>query len=134
MTLKFWIQSSFGSRFSSINLILLKKDRFALLFTLSLTLLFRGTSWRGRLDPWEGGSPNGTPLGDGIFPYDKKFTKNSDYLCEFWSWVWFYENRPTYGDFETGLVTPQIHQNLKPIRLLTCTYLYDVTSIYKHHL
>ena len=25
----------------------------------------RQTSWRGRLDPWEGGSPNGTPLGDG---------------------------------------------------------------------
>ena len=23
------------------------------------------TSWRGRLDPWERGSPNGTPLGDG---------------------------------------------------------------------
>ena len=37
----------------------------------------------------------------------------------FESWAWFSENRPTYGDFEIDFSTPQLHENLKPIRLLT---------------
>jgi len=48
-----------------------------------------------------------------------KFIEKGTYPRKIWSWAWFSENTPTYGDFEIGLDTPQLHQILKPIKLLT---------------
>ena len=47
--------------------------------------------------------------------------EGSQCFFKFLTFRLFFKNRPTYGDFEISLATPQLHQNLKPIRLLTCT-------------
>ena len=49
-----------------------------------------------------------------------------------WSWAWFSENTPTYGDFEIGLDTPQLHQILKPIKLLTLQKKNLNSCFYRH--
>ena len=35
-----------------------------------------------------------------------KFIENGTQPRKFWSWAWFFESRPTYGDFEIGFFNP----------------------------
>ena len=97
-------------------------------------LVTNWTSWRGRLDPWEGGSPNGTPLGDGYQKIRKKSTQPRKKL----SFRSKNKNRPTYCDFEIYNFDPKLHQIFKPIRLFfrnnrikSQVYINTIFNIYK---
>ena len=43
-------------------------------------------------------------------------------------WAWFFKNTPIYCDFEIFLQIPQLHQHLKPIKILTCKLRYTTEN------
>ena len=60
-----------------------------------------------------------------------KFIEKDTQPRKNWSWAWFSENRPTYGDFEIGFSTLQLYQIFKPVRLVTSQFWYtDQINIY----
>ena len=94
-------------------------------------------SWKqagGDAWTWVGGSPNGTPMGDG----DQKISKKSTQPLKKLSFRSKNKNRPTYGDFEIYNFDPKLHQIFKPIRLFfryygitSQVYINPIFNIYK---